>query len=240
MFFNESGLKKEKLRQPSNVVSFISSKTKDSVDKIIQTYFACVTKNSFVYKNKTYFPKPLRVSPLLFRGFTCPENCGACCSRLTLDYLSSEKHPRDLKERDVVFNGKHYTVFSDLQNESIDYHCKYLNKKDGRCAIHECSPFSADFELIRFLHSKTFNTLTQKLYGRGWAMLKFNKKERGALCKMTPTSEHIKKEIIRKFQRLKEWANYFELDTCIDEILEYVATGPHNKAVLNTSTKGLT
>jgi hypothetical protein len=39
----------------------------DSVDKIIGAYFTCVATQPFVYKHRTYEPRALVVSPLLFR-----------------------------------------------------------------------------------------------------------------------------------------------------------------------------
>ena len=65
----------------------------DFIDKIVTRYFACVTGEEFTYKGKTYKPRPLRISPLIFRGYTCPAVCGACCTRFSLDYLPQERHP---------------------------------------------------------------------------------------------------------------------------------------------------
>jgi hypothetical protein len=62
----------------------------DSVDKIVTVYLASVCKKQIHYKGRIYTPKPLTVSPLIFRGFTCPANCGGCCPRFTLDYLPSD------------------------------------------------------------------------------------------------------------------------------------------------------
>src|SRR5688572_14476998 len=119
----------------------------DSVDKIVTSYFSCVAAEPFTYKGKTYSPKPLRVSPLLFRGYTCPAGCGACCTRFSLDYLPEpvEKHPYVLAKRMVEFDGRHIEIWSDGQDDHQDHHCRNLRKNDGRCQIHGTHPFSCDF-----------------------------------------------------------------------------------------------
>ncbi len=73
----------------------------DSIDKIVTTYFRCVTKTKFHYKGIDYEPAPLTVSPLLLRGFTCPVGCGGCYPRFSLDYLPSEKRPTNTKLRQI-------------------------------------------------------------------------------------------------------------------------------------------
>lgn len=198
----------------------------NSIDKIIKSYFSVVAKKEFTYKNRLYVPKSYKVSPLILRGFTCPENCGACCNlHFTLDYLPEplEKHPYKLASRIVNFNNKEFIIFSDFQNKSI-HHCQNLNMINGRCMIHGLHPFSCDFELLRFFNYKSIhipNVITSKLYGRGWNLNKCNN-ERGALCKMLPANNENKLEIIRKLNRLKMWCNYFELDNNIDDIINKV------------------
>jgi hypothetical protein len=44
---------------------------------------------------------------------------------------------------------------------------------------------------------------------------------------MTPITDRSKEEVIRKFKRLKQWTEHFNLVTCIDEILCWVESGPH-------------
>ncbi len=203
----------------------------DSVDKIVG-YFGAVTRVPFSYKGKDYEPHPLIVSPLLFRGFTCPASCGGCCSRFSLDYLPSEAKPDGASARTVGFrtSGKDRSIeiFSDLQATG-DRFCGNLNRENGRCNIYEVRPFSCDFELMRFLVSVKGdrpNYLTQKLYGRGWAMMKITG-ERGALCEMLPADTHTVAEVVRKLGRLKEWCDHFNLVTWLPEITEWAKTGPH-------------
>lgn len=210
----------------------------DSIDKIM-TYFSAVCTESFKYKRKTYIPKDLRVSTHIFRGVDCVVNCGACCKRYSLDYLPSEKHPYELEKRLIQIGSTKFTIYSDLQPEAHD-NCSHLDMSTGRCKIYPNRAFSCDFELIRFLHTNIPNKPTQlltKLYGRKWNMTRCDG-GLGGLCKILPCSIEIKNDIIRKFTRLKEWADYFKIPTCLPEIITYINTGPHPEPfVLNISKK---
>lgn len=198
---------------------------RDSLDKIILSYFRSVTNQEFTYKGKTIMPKALRVSPLLLRGFTCPPNCGACCPRFTLDYLPNEPHPYELNKRMVKFNDTEIPIFSDMQKDDDDHFCGNLNKENGRCGIHGGQPFSCDFELIRFLNSTDESRpdyITQKLFGRKWAMLNING-TRGTSCTMTEPDDDSVHEVKRKLARLEQWCMHFGLiDTKIPDILDWV------------------
>lgn len=204
---------------------------RDSIDKIVTTYFAAVTKEAFVYKDQTYHPKLLQISPLLFRGFTCPEFCGACCHNVTLDYLPSETHPYHLTTRNVILNNKTYLVWTDWQNSNSGHFCKNLTM-NGRCSIYEARPFPCDFELIKFMHFKDSFRLTQQLYGRKWALQRVDKKC-GTKCEMLPATQERVAEVVRKLQRLKDWTEYFELNTYIDDIIAWSKTNPSDSLNLN-------
>lgn len=205
----------------SNIDRFV-----DSVDKVVMTYFSCMTNVPFTYKGITYEPRELRVSPMLLRDFTCPEGCGGCCPRFSLDYLPGEAMPHNTKERVVEFDGRGIVLYSDMQNDHNSVKCRNLNWENGRCGIYTHRPFSCDFELIRFLvsgdPSKRKNQLTQKLFGRGWNMLRVDH-ERGALCEMTPVTNASIAEVKRKLNRLKSWTEYFGLvDTKVQSVLNWI------------------
>lgn len=206
--------------------------SRDTLDKVIPIYMASVCAKPFTYKGKTYHPRPLRVSPLIFRGFTCPPNCGACCPRFSLDYLPHEELPSGvtLVPRQVVVNSEEKTILSDLQLDHNDHHCKNVSKKDGRCSIHGKQPFSCDFELIRFMQSKQGrgDMLIQRLYGRGWQMLRVDGRRR-ALCEMTPVDDFTVGEVVRKLKRLKQWTDHFGIVTKMDEIITWAESGPHDQ-----------
>lgn len=211
----------------------------DSVTKIVESYFQVVTAESFYYKDKLYEPKELVVSPLIFRGYTCPASCGGCCSmKFSLDYIPSEFDqlfkgtlPPTMKRSIVDFNNKPYLIYSDFNQGHTKNSCRNLREDDGRCDIYEQRPFSCDFELIRSIKQSTKNYLTQKLYGRGWAMRRVDG-ERGAKCEMTPPTEETKQDVVRKLLRLKEWTDYFELETHLPLIIEWAKYGPYGRPLV--------
>jgi len=195
---------------------------KDSIDKIITTYFRCVTNEEFTWKNITYIPKPLTVTPSIFRGLICTENCGGCCHPYTMDYLSDEEMPNiKLETRKIIFKNKEIVVHSDLQTDVTGYYCRHLDS-NGRCTIHDHNAFSCDFELIRFLvfQKDRPNVLTNKLYGRGWNMLRCDG-IRGALCKIVESTESSKIETILKLYRLAHRCDYFGLSHKVYDIIDW-------------------
>lgn len=195
---------------------------KDSLDKIITTYFATVTEVPFTYKNKLYEPKLVTISPMIYRDFICHSKCGACCSRFSLDYLPSEKKPYDLEKRQVEFDGRKVTIYSDYQIDHESHFCRNLNQQDGLCMIHGAHPFSCDFEIMRFFHFKDRpDAIRTSLYGRGWQMLRIDG-QRGAQCEMLEQSETGKLEAVRKLKRLLEWTTHFKLKTKVKKIIKVV------------------
>lgn len=127
------------------------------------------------------------------------------------------------------FNERDVTVFSDLQRDNVQHHCRNLNADDGRCGIHGRQPFTCDFELIRFAISSTDgpNRVTQRLFGRGSQMLRVDG-ERGALCTITPATSDTAKDATRRMRRLREWADHFGVVHCLDVVIEWMEDGPHS------------
>ncbi len=207
----------------------------DSVDKIIERYFATVTKQAFTYKDRVFNPKVLKVSPLLLRDYTCPMSCGGCCFKFTLDYLPSEGHPVEAVKRVIDFNGKRVRIYTDKQEDNEGTRCRHLQPGNGRCGIYQIRPFTCDFELIRTLqglsNEDSPNTLTQKLFGRGWSYKRVDG-GKGALCEMQPVTEKSIAAVVRKLERLKQWTDHFQLEkTWIPEIIDWI----HRKGFLNGS-----
>lgn len=209
----------------------------DTLDKVIGTYFALTCAAPFEFRGKRYEPRPLRVSPLVFRGFTCPAGCGGCCPRFSLDYLPHEDLPDDvpLAARVVDIDGRQVTILSDMQNDRKgEHHCRNLNMETGRCNIHGRQPFSCDFELIRYIEfadTSRPNGLTQKLFGRGWQMLRVDG-ERGALCEMTEADIATRDEAVRKLRRLYEWMTFFQVPSKLPAIIAWAEKGPHTEPAI--------
>jgi len=207
----------------------------DSVDKIVMRYFAAVTNRPFTYKERTYHPVSLKVSPLLLRDYTCPPGCGGCCFRFTLDYLPSEDRPKSAKRRWVRIDRREVEIWTDAQEDNETNRCQKL-LPDGRCGIYPVRPFSCDFELVRVLQpvqstSTRDAILTQKLFGRGWSYQRVDG-GKGALCEMKPVTDHSTQEVIRKLTRLKEWADHFGLETRIPDILTVIRRGSLTRPIV--------
>lgn len=210
----------------------------DSLDKIVSSYFATVTREPFDYRGRHFEPKTLRVSPGIFRGYTCPSGCGGCCMRFSLVYLPSETRPESpfIKPREVEFNARSVMVFEDRQDDHRSHSCRHLDSGSGRCGIHGVHPFTCDFELIRTTMQSERNLLDTRLYGRGWAFLRVDG-ERGALCTTTPPTTDSRDDTLRKLLRLQQWTDHFGLRTWLPEISRWVSSGPHEQPlILNPNT----
>lgn len=214
----------------------------DSVTKVVTQYFAAVTKEPFTYQGKSFEPKNLRVSPGIFtRTMVCVADCGGCCKKLTVDFLPGEDLHVDFrkhaKKHEFEFNGKTIFVNRDDQSENGGYFCRYLNHDNARCGIHGQHPFSCDFELLRFSMMSAParpNQLTHRPFGRGWNM-RLVDESRGALCEWNDAPEGDpahQADVVRKLKRLKDWTDYFGIETCLPEIIEWVETGPHKEPLI--------
>ena len=191
-------------------------KKRDSLDKIVTSYFALLTTEPFEWRGKTYEPRDVTVSPKILRGYTCPAGCGGCCNRFSLDYIAPDTVPEGhpLTKGVIEFDGRDVEIWSDMQNDHDDHHCRNLNKENGRCKIHGFQPFSCDFELLRSIQYKDKsrpNMLIQKVYGRGHDMLRVDG-ERGALCEMTPVTDESVADVDRRLARLETWMKHFGLN----------------------------
>lgn len=219
----------------------------DSVDKIVDAYFSCVAAEEFVYKKKTYKPRELRVSPQIFRGFTCPPGCGACCFKFSLDYIPSERsrvreHVPGLVKRSIEFNGRAVSVWSDFQAENETKRCKHLTG-EGRCGLyrqsreegsHGMQPFTCDFELVRFSRAADddgVNYVNTRLFGRAWAMTRIDD-QKGAMCTMTPADKKNIPALMIRFTSLKAWCEHFGLAHNVDAILKYIESGPWEQPLI--------
>ena len=193
----------------------------DSFDKVV-TYFAAVTNKPFVHRGKRYTPRPLSISPLIFRHFICHEKCGACCPRFSLDYLPEEDRPENAFPRFVEFNKHSFLLFSDMQEDHQNHHCRNLDMENGRCQIYTHRPFSCDFEILRFFHfADGPNRISTQLFGRGWSMKRIDG-DRGAKCELLDPCDEGRDEAVRKLKRLDQWARYFDLDTKAPQLIRIV------------------
>lgn len=196
----------------------------DSVDKIVTTYFACVTEEEFEYKNHIFKPRPLMVSPSIIYGLRCVMNCGGCCLKFSLDYLPDEAY-QFCQERTIEFNGKSIKVLSDMQKDNDTRWCRWLRMSEGRCTIHGQHPFTCSFETLRFKQFQDigrFNLLGNYHFGRAWNFQRIDG-GKGARCIITSrVTPRTIDETIFKLTQLKRWADHFGLKTKTEKIIDNI------------------
>jgi hypothetical protein len=193
---------------------------RDSIDKIVTSYFAAVTAEPFTFKGVTYEPRPLTVKAELFRGYTCPPGCGGCCPTFTLDYLPSDPHPEIVEPRFVELSGRAVMVLSDLQADNKGPRCRNLDWSNGRCGIHGIHPFSCDFELIRFSAFPGGFSCSTRLFSRGWNMKRTDGGV-GAKCELLSPTPGWADDVTRKMRRLGEWCDHFGMRHRVGTIVEW-------------------
>jgi len=109
--------------------------------------FADSTTDKLFYYLRNLHEKKVSISPKLFRSYTCPEGCGGCCGKFSLDYYRGSKrlavlyhkYPKAfarLKPRDVEYNGVTIKIYSDLQEDNKSNRCRHLDLDTGRCEIY--------------------------------------------------------------------------------------------------------
>ena len=159
---------------------------RDSIDKL------------FFYLDNLQKAEKVTISDKFERDFTCQEGCGACCFNVTLDYIDGSARWKKFKKLypDKVKNFqkrvvKGVEVWSDCQEENKGHFCKHLTE-NGRCSIHEASPFLCGFEPIRILYNKGAKktNILVKMAGRGWSYRCVDGTI-GAKCRVLETKENV-------------------------------------------------
>ena len=223
-------------------------------NKVLDHYFKVVTKMEYEFNGKTYKPTPMTIHPSIANVSVC-HTCGACCRTVfSLDYLPFELDNLDsrvrgrLQERDIEFNGNSYKFHTDEQGDNTKGWCRYITE-DAKCAIHTCNPFSCDFEVIRCNAGKKHTLLTMG-YPRPHSMVQYQYKEIQYFewredatgepykytlepylpaCKILNPNQAGADEAARKLIRLLQWAEYFELETHLPELISDLQNGKWNR-----------
>lgn len=206
--------------------------TSDSFEKILY-YLLAISPDPIIYMGKEIQPRPLYVSSDLLRDFTCPPDCGACCSVLcpSLDYLPDEQQKAPNVRQRLIMIGDGKPIYTNFQESTKENCCSYLDQKNGRCSIYLQRPFPCDFELVKFIRYEDHFRLSQQKFGRGWNLKRVTG-ERGAVCELF-YSNHGVEEVIRKLNRLRDWAVYFNVNPLrIDIILDNLSMLKSGKPII--------
>lgn len=198
----------------------------DSMPKMIGVFFASITKEPITFAGTTLQPQPLVVSPNVFRGFTCPEGCGACCGRATLDYIPGEPKPEFTEERMIEVNGRQIKIYSDMQMDNNNFFCRHLSDNTARCETYATRPFSCDFALLNINHYRTHYLLSCRKFGRHHLWKRIDG-ERGTLCEMLEINDQHIEDTRRRLARLATWIHYFQIDSWIDDVNKWAAQDPY-------------
>lgn len=205
----------------------------DSFDRIV-SYFHALARQPFEYKGQRYVPySKLVVSDKVFRGYSCPEGCGACCMAVTLVW----DEPPEADHLAIFVTGEDYVVNGVVKKFYV-YHqrgtmigrsgrfCDYLNERNGRCGVYKDRPLPCRFELFKFVHGVSTSTARAmvRLPGRGWALTRVDK-SKGSMCAIQPFDEALTRTHIRDLKIIKTWMDAFKIENDCKAVLAYLEAG---------------
>lgn len=208
----------------------------DSIEKIVYNLAKVSTEpvyylRSRQHKTRLFAPQvdAVKVSPTMFRKFTCAANCNACCQKFTLDYIPDEfpdvPHKEGYVERSIWINGKEKAMHTNDQKDNPI--CDFLRvlKPGGGlgCAEWPMSPLScASAPQVQFIQMNPGITyVLNKPFGRAWAMDPTPQCEFEDVENFDDMGLDNTLELIARF---KAWADYLEIPTCLGLVYDFVLT----------------
>jgi hypothetical protein len=208
----------------------------DSVEKILYNIAKVATGpvlylRSKQHKTRQYAPQvdAVKVSPTIFKKFTCSGFCNACCQKFTLDYIPEEfprvPHKEGFEEKSIWVNGKQKTIWTNNQKDNPI--CDFLRvlKPEGGlgCAEWPHSPLScASAPQLQFIQmNKGITYVLNKPFGRAWAMTPEPQCE---FEEVEDFSEMGLDNTLELVDRFRQWANYLEIETCLDVVYDFILT----------------
>ena len=225
-------------------------------DKIVCKYFGAVTREEIRWHDHVITPLPLIVSEMIFRGFTCPTNCGACCTQVatmqleggnTLDYLPTEERASISQVEMVEINGRSFPIYREDMHPlttslfpmlGADRQCCRHLTAEGRCGIYQQRSLACDLPLLQvtqYRTSKLCNMISIKKFGRGEGYSKKTGQATGwkridggrnTMCQLLEITSESTEDTRRRLRRLNEWTSYFRLHTWMPEILAWAEQEP--------------
>lgn len=173
------------------------------------------------------------LSPTFFRTLLCPSQCGACCPKNSLYYITEKSklkfkklYPEEYKRYELRnVNGVNVLVDEQLDNE--DKKCIYLDKGTGRCKIHHANPLLCALEPIKFRIVKNMLYIQKQVPGRVWNLTRVTGKK-GGCCGFSEYSENQFDIDIRVLTELNEIADLINIETILPQLIDMIKLlGPH-------------
>lgn len=209
----------------------------DSFDHIV-SYFKALANQSFEYNGKEYLPyDELIVTDKVFRSYSCPSHCGACCMKCSLVWDVHVSLPGVIHTPQTI-NGVAIDFWTNTQSMHKGKKCQYMQEK-ARCGIYSLRPLPCRFELFKFVHYISKNKVYARvaLPGRGWALTREDG-QKGNACEILPYDRNMTMSHVADLTILARWMDQFKISHDAQLIIKYLLTGPHKaRCVVNRSNK---
>lgn len=241
------------------------AKRRDSIERML--YRLGILARKPIIREGVVFAQAateIYVSPALLRTFHCKVGCIACCSiKITVDFSPEEfaslkwsKKVRDKAEslffeREIEVNGKRYPIFT--YNQYQDPACQFLAPiREGQlgCSFYPYQPLEcASAPQLSMTTHGGKSIVTKRPFGRAaqWTNVpqcEFSPipKPIGPLLRTVDKStvddpKHPLANEIGLLQRYQYFADYFEIDTYVGEVIAALGQLPEILAQVAASNK---
>jgi len=199
----------------------------DSFSRIL-SYFHALAAEEFEHDGHIYKPyDALVITDAVFRSYTCPDTCGACCMKCSLLW-DTDTNLDNVKYAPQTINNITVPFWVDVQNDNNrkDGKCKYLDET-ARCKIYPLRPLPCRFELFKFIHYVTKNKVYARvaLPGRGWALTRIDG-NKGNLCTITEYDRNATMAQAADLTIIARWMEQFKIKHNAHELIAYLLAGP--------------
>lgn len=213
----------------------------DSLARIV-SYFHALAREPFSspFGDRRPYSR-LVVSEKVFRSYSCPPQCGACCMRCSLVWRHRSEAPSDAitAARAVKINNVTLDFIVDEQAGHDGRFCSHLDG-EGRCGIYASRPLPCRLELFKFVHTSDHSVARAmvRLPGRGFTLTRVTG-ERGAQCQILPYDDALTQTHIRDLLILHKWMEEFGIENDCEGVIRYLSTGPHSQPLEIKRRRGL-
>ncbi len=139
------------------------------------------------------------------------------------------------EETIYVVNERRKVFFVDNQGDVKDEWCRYLDRQNGGCQLHDdaIKPLVCHLEgfmKIYVFEQSNIARMRTGLPGRSGQMSRIDG-GRGARCKVKKKlfTNGQKNVLMKGLLNLQEWMSFFDIQNDLDSVIEYILTGPHDE-----------